>query len=129
MNFVRRTGNLFRSAPPVINRLFNQGRTLASQASPILGRIANGLAVASEYGNKIANHEGLRSINSPTLQSGLNTLSTASQLADRGSGLSNNLANFTNESSYNKGSHEANLTNALQRAKDIKQEASVIFKH
>lgn len=155
MFFQNRGSNMFKKASPVFNRVFNQGREFVTQASRVLGNtggyidkakdIANNqgrefagqtsralgnvgryLDKGSEIGSKMANNSALTSIQSPELQRGLSLLAKASDTAKRGSSFAHNADKFVNEGSY-KGNHEENLTNAVERAKSLKQEASNIF--
>ena len=155
MFFQNRGSNMFKKASPVFNRVFNQGREFVSQSSRAIGNvggyidkgrdIANNqgrefvsqtskalgnvgryLDKGSEIGSKIANNSALTSLQSPNLQRGLSLLAKASDTAKRASSLAHNADKFTNEGSY-KGNHEENLTNAVERAKSLKQEASNIF--
>ncbi len=152
MNFARQGSRLFQKASPVFSNLFQKAKQVATQArqiasdAPQVGRdllstAREGLSQASPaFGNvgRILNEGGniairasknpeLQNINSPTLQKGLGFLNRAGETAQRGSGLAHGLDTFVREGSYNKGSHEANLTNALERAKGLKQQASNIF--
>ena len=152
MNFAQRGSSFFKKASPVFSNLFQKARTIAtqavpiiknipqvardiastarqglSQASPILGNIGRILNEGGNIALKASNNPELRNINSPNLQKGLNFVGQAGATAQRGSGLAHGLDTFVREGTYNKGSHEANLTNALERAKGLKQQASNIF--
>ena len=126
MNFRHRGSNLFQQARPQFNRLFSQGRTLASQASSGLGDFGRILDVGASYASKVANNPELRNINSPALQRGLNVLGQGVDVARRGSSLAHSGSKFLDERTY-KGGNEANITDAIQRAKGIKRDGGNIF--
>lgn len=140
MNFLRNGSSFFKKASPVFSNLFQQGRNLTSQvpsiieqgkelaykASPILGNIARIMDKAGEIGGKISQNESLTSIQSPQLQQGLSLLGKISGYATKGSKIMHSADKFVRPDTYSQG-NEANLTNALEPAKEIKKEASNIF--
>lgn len=126
MNFRQRGSNMFRQATPFANRLFQQGRTLASQASSGLGNVGRILDVGAGYASKVATHPELTNIRSPELQRGLSLLGQGSEIARKASSLAHSGSKFLDERSYKSG-NEANITDAIQRAKGIKRETSNIF--
>ena len=151
MNFAQRGSSFFKKASPVFSNLFQKAKTVASQArqiasdapqvgrdllstarqglaqaSPILGNIGRVLDVGGDIARRASRNPELTNIASPTLQKGLGFLNRAGETAQRGSGLAHGLDKFVREDSY-KGGNEANLTNALERAKGLKQQASNIF--
>ena len=152
MNFSQRGSNFFKRASPVFSNLFQKARTIAtqaipiiknipqvgrdilatareglSQASPLLGNVGRLLDVGGDIARRASRNPELVNINSPTLQKGLGFLNRAGETAQRGSGLAHGLDKFVREDTYNKGSHEGNLTNALERAKALKSQGSNIF--
>ena len=152
MNFARQGSSFFKKASPVFSNLFQKARSLATQAvpviknipqvaqdiaskareglaqaSPIFGNVGRILDVGGDIARRASKNPELTNINSPTLQKGLGFLNRAGETAQRGSGLAHGLDTIVREGSYNKGSHEANLTNALERAKGLKQQAGNIF--
>lgn len=126
MNFRHRGSSLFRQASPFANRLFQQGRTLASQASSGLGNVGRILDVGAGYASKVAKHPELTNIQSPQLQRGLSLLGQGSEIARKGASLAHSGSKFLDERTY-RGGNEANITDAIQRAKGIKRETSNIF--
>ena len=127
MNFGQRSSNFFRKASPVFNNLFQQGRTIASKASMGLGHVGRYLDVGSTIASKIANNPALTSIQNPELQHGLSLLQKASDVARKGSNFAHNADKFVNEGTYQNG-HEANITNALERAKGLRKEGANIYR-
>ena len=116
-----------KQAPQVGRDIASKAREGLAQASPIFGNVGRLLNEGGNIARRASNNPELVNINSPTLQKGLGFLNRAGETAQRGSGLAHGLDTFVREGSYNKGSHEANLTNALERAKGLKQQASNIF--
>ena len=139
MNFLRRgASNFFQRASPIASNLFQKAKDLITQAiarapaiaetvSKGLGNVGRILDKASVIGGKIASNPELQSIQSPRLQKGLGYLGQGSQLAGRASGVAHQADRFTNPSSYKGGSNEANLTDALQRAKSINRDSQQLF--
>ena len=138
MNFLRRGANFFQRASPIASNLFQKAKDLSTQViahapeiastvSKSLGDVGRILDKASVIGGKIASNPELQSIQSPRLQKGLAHLSAGSELAGRASGVAHQADRFTNPSSYKGGSNEANLTDALQRAKSINRESQQLF--
>lgn len=126
MNFTQRGSNFFQRAKPVFSSLFQKARDIASQASPILGNIGRILDVGGGIAQKVAANPELRNINSPGLQSGLGFINRAGQTAQRGGQLAHATDKFVREDTYKNG-HETNLTNALERAKGLRNQAGNIF--
>lgn len=126
MNFLQQGSNFFQRAKPVFSSLFQKGRDFASQASPILGNIGRILDVGGGVAQKIASNPELRNIQSPELQRGLGFINRAGQTAQRGGQLAHGLDKFVREDTYKNG-HETNLTNALERAKGLRNQAGSIF--
>ena len=131
--FSSRGSSFFQKASPVFSNLFQQGRALVSQApsiieklSPALGNVGRILDKAGGIGSKIASNESLRSIQSPTLQRGLNLLGQTSGYATKGAQVAHQADKFVRPDTYT-GSTEANLTNALERGKSLRSGASNIF--
>lgn len=131
--FSSRGSSFFQKASPVFSSLYKQGRQLVSQApsmlekiSPALGNVGRILDKAGDIGSRIASNQSLRSIQSPELQSGLNLLGRASGYATKGAGVAHQADKFVRPDSYT-GSNEANLTNALERAKGIHSSGSKMF--
>ena len=152
MNFSQRGSNFFQRASPVFSNLFQKAKTVASkarqiandapqvardiastareglaQASPILGNVGRILNEGGNIAIRASKNPELVNINSPKLQKGLGFLNRAGETAQRGSTLAHSADTFVREGTYNKGSHEGNLTNALERAKQLKQQGSNIF--
>ena len=140
MNFLRNGSSFFKKASPVFSNLFQQGRNLVSQvpsiieqgkdlafqASPILGNIGRILDKTGEIAGKASRNESLTSIQSPQLQQGLSLLGNISGYAHNGAKVFHSADKFVRPDTYSQG-NEANLTNALERAKVLKKEASNIF--
>lgn len=138
MNFLRRGSNFFQKASPIASNFFQKAKDfstrvidrapdIASAVSKGLGDVGRILDKASVLGGKIASNPELRNIQSPTLQRGLGYVGRGSELAGRGSGIAHQADRFTNPSSYKGGSNEANLTDALQRAKGISRDTQQLF--
>lgn len=127
MNFSRSGSNLFQRASPVFNHLFQRGSNLAMQSSAGLGNIGRILDKASTIGGQIASSPALASIKHPEVQRGLSLIQQASNVARKGSSLAHAGEHFLHEGTY-KGGHEANITNALERAKGIRKDASNMFR-
>lgn len=126
MNFLQRGSNFFQSAKPVFSSVFQKARDFASQASPLLGNIGRILDVGGGIAQKVASNPELTNINSPRLQRGLGFLGRAGQTAQRGGQLAHATDKFVREDTYKNG-HETNLTNALERAKGLRNQAGNIF--
>ena len=138
MNFLRRGSNFFKKASPIASSFFQKAKDFTSVAqarapeiaqtvSKGLGDVGRILDKVSTIGGKIASNPELQNINSPKLQKGLGYLNVGSELAGRASGVAHQGDRFTNASSYKGGSNEANLTDALQRAKGIKRDSQQLF--
>ena len=138
MNFLRRGSNFFQKASPIASSFFQKAKDYTSQAvaqapaiaetvSKSLGDVGRILDKVSTIGGKIASNPELQNINSPRLQKGLGYLSAGSELAGKASGVAHQVDRFINASSYKGGSNEANLTDALQRAKGIRRDSQQLF--
>jgi hypothetical protein len=90
------------------------------QTSDILGRVA-------DIGNRIVNSNEAREIAGldPRLGKALAVGQRGVQYAGLGSDLSRQVSNFTNEGTY-RGNHGENLQNALERAKQIGNDAQTV---
>lgn len=127
--------NLFQKAKDVVQQVKEQAPELLAKAREGLSNVSGGLGTAgrlldqaSIYGGKIANNPELQNINSPKLQQGLSLLNRGSVLAGQGSNLAHKADTFTNPDTY-KGGNEANLTEALQRAKSLKKQGEDVGQH
>lgn len=126
MNFAQRGSNFFQRSRPVFNNLFQRARTIASQASPILGNIGRILDVGGGIAGKIASNPELLNIQSPQLQRGLSLIGKVGATSQRAGQFAHGADKFVREDTYRNG-HEENLTNALERAKQLKRQGSNIF--
>ena len=131
--------NFFQKASPIASNLFQKAKDVVQQvkeqAPDIVRHVSSGLGTAgrlldqaSFYGGKIASNPELQNINSPKLQQGLSLINRGSVLAGQGSKLAHSADTFTNPDTY-KGGHEANLTQALQRAKSLKTQGEGVGEH
>ena len=138
MNFLRRGSKFLLKASPIASGFFQKAKDfstqvigrapeIASTVSKGLGDVGRILDKASVIGGKIASNPESRGIQSPTLQRGLGYAGQGSELAGRGSGIAHQADRYTNPSSYKGGSNEANLIDALQRAKGISRDSQQLF--
>lgn len=138
MNFLQRGSNFFQKASPIASGFFQKAKNFSTQAiarapeiasavSKGLGDVGRILDKASVLGGKIASNPELRNIQSPSFQRGLGYVGRGSELAGRASGIAHQADRFTNPDSYKGGANEANLTDALQRAKGIRRDSQQLF--
>ena len=119
--------NLYQKAKPTAERLFQKGREFAGNVSRISGQASDILGKVADIGSRILNSSEAREIAGldPRLGKALAVGQRGVQYAGMGSDLSRQVSNFTNEGTY-RGNHGENLQNALERAKQIGNDAQTV---
>jgi len=118
---------LFKKAPAIAQDVMNKGRELAGTVSSIASTAGHILGVGADVGSKVLSDPTIRAIaqQNESTKRAYDMANRGTNMAMVGSSVANQVGRFTDENQY-KGSHEANIRDAIQKAKKIQNEANMI---
>ena len=119
---------LFKKAPAIAQDVMNKGREIAGHVSNVASTAGHILGVVGNAGGKILSDPTVRHLagQNESTKRAYDIANRGTNIAMVGGSLANQVGRFTDEKQYNSGSHEANIRDAIQKAKKIKDEANMI---
>jgi hypothetical protein len=120
-NFQRGVSDMYRKGTELADKLYQKAPEVIQKVSNISRQVGNVLGTVGNIGNKLLSDSVVRDLanSNPTLKGIYNNANRATNLAMVGGSLGNQISNLTNKDSYNNGSHESNIRDAIQRGKRI----------
>jgi hypothetical protein len=120
-NFQRGVSDMYRKGTELADKLYQKAPEAIQKVSNISRQVGNVLGTVGNIGNKLLSDSVVRDLanSNPTLKGIYNNANKATNLAMVGGSLGNQISNLTNKDSYNNGSHESNIRDAIQRGKRI----------
>ena len=117
-HFQRGVSDMYRKGTELADKLYQKAPEVIQKVSNISRQVGN---VLGTIGNKLLSDSIVRDLanSNPTLKGIYYNANKATNLAMVGGLLGNQISNLTNKDSYNNGSHESNIRDAIQRGKRI----------
>jgi hypothetical protein len=126
--FNEKVQDMFRRVQPKADQIFQSGRKIVGQISCGAGILGDVLGKVARVGGSVLNDSTVKELagSNPTLQRGYDLAHRGAQFAGVGANLSNQISHLSNEGSYNSGNHIDNIKDAIQRGKQIRNDAQLI---
>jgi hypothetical protein len=127
-NFQRGVSDMFRKGSELADKLYQKAPEVIQKVSNVSKKVGDVLGTFGNIGNKLLSDPAVRDLanSNSTLKGIYNNANKATNLAMVGGSLGNQISNLTNKDSYNNGSHESNIRDAIQRGKKIVDTGNLI---
>ena len=126
-NVLNHARDLFQKSPDIANNMFQKARAITTDISRGAGDASRILGQVGGIAQDILNSGTAREIMGldPRLQRAGRYLQKGVNGINLASGLSGQLSDFSNERTY-RGRHDDNILNAIERARNIRNDANVV---